>query len=793
MRSKVRNLCKTAFILTAILGSASVSMGLNTNQAHADGKTPSKIDSKTPFPDGTKQGLLLSPDTEDTPVSVNYTGDSAKNVTLKTIKAGGGTYASFNQKYGSQLASFSMATGDSELKGISFTAQYGVVGKTTSGDPVTAKVEISNMQRALSWQNGNINSSVYSPGIEFSNNLYNGFDTKGIQSMDFKITFTDQKTNKDIEFNKDAYISWNSLNPNATNQYGHGHAVEAVAYLNNDGNNDSYITKDSVIGQYKSPLDSSLTLTGGATTPNQSYDTILAEDAIGAVGFNKHSVSYPLTGTTQEFSINSLNPSLFGAAPDLSKSNGQDYWFAPSTATVFTPTPEKPTKKVVDPDTKADMDKQTVKDGQKLQYQVSQKVGYLGQDTLERYTAMDWKDKLPAQFTYKSAYLVDEKGNKVTADTFKADSKSDSNSSSSSNASSSSASSSSNSSSSSSSNSSSSSSSNNSSSSDNSKTTDWAGTATFDKATNTVDYSASADFLKAMPMNGETYTLVIDGVVDSGGKASTLTNTGDVIIDGNSQETNTVTDNTVPPTASTLSKTVTDTSGKTGTTGNVEVGKDYSYTLTADITDKYAINSLDISDPLASVQEYKGATVTSDGKDVTSDGTLSFDKSTNTVDWKAKTPKDFSGKKLLMKITVQLNKDADLSKYIGTDGKISIPNVATLDVDGSKTPSNPTSVTPPTVKPTAHKFVQLTGDTPDSTGTDSDSTSDSTDNNSSSSSDSNNSSSNDTSESKDSDNSSSNDTSESKNSDTSSSSNSNSDSNASSSTKTSNSDSTSTK
>ncbi|KIO93694.1 putative cell-wall-anchored protein SasA (LPXTG motif) [Levilactobacillus brevis] len=286
---------------------------------------------------------------------------------------------------------------------------------------------------------------------------------------------------------------------------------------------------------------------------------------------------------------------------------------------------------------------------------------------------------------------------------------------------------------------------------------------------------------------------MIDGVVDSGGKASTLTNTGDVIIDGNSQETNTVTDNTVPPTASKLSKTVTDTSGKTGTTGNVEAGKDYSYTLTADITDKYAINSLDISDPLASVQEYKGATVTSDGKDVTSDGTLNFDKSTNTVDWKAKTPKDFSGKKLLMKITVQLNKDADLSKYIGTDGKISIPNVATLDVDGSKTPSNPTSVTPPTVKPTAHKFVQLTGDTPDSTGTDSDSTSDSTDNNSSSSSDSNNSSSNDTSESKDSDNSSSNDTSESKNSDTFSSSNSNSDSNASSSTKTSNSDSTSTK
>lgn len=708
MRSKVRNLCKTAFILTAILGSASVTMGLNTNQVKADSKTPSKIDSKTPFPDGTKQGLLLSPDTDDTPVSVQYTGDTGKNVTLKTIKAGTGTYASFNQKYGSQLASFSMATGDSELSGISLTAQYGVVGETTSGDPVTAKVEISNMKRAVSWQQGNINTTVYAPGVEFSNNLYSGFDSKGIQSMDFKITFTDQKTNKDLEFNKDAYLSWNSLNPNATNQYGNGHAVESVAYLNNDGNNDSYITKDSVIEQYKSPVDSSLTLTGGVATPNQSYDAAAAEDALGAPGFNKHSVSYPLTGTTQDFSVNSFNPSLFNASPVLSKSNGQDYWFAPSTATVFTPTPDKPTKKVVDPDTKADMDKQQVKDGQKLQYQVSQKVNYLGKDTLERYTSMDWKDKLPAQFTYKSAYLVDAKGNKVTADTFKADSKSDSNSSSTSNASSSNS----NSSSSSSSNSSSSSSSNNNSSSDNSKTADWAGTATFDKATNTVDYSASSDFLKAMPMNGETYTLVIDGVVDSGGKTSTLTNTGDVIIDGNSQETNTVTNNTVPPIASKLSKTVTDTSGKTGTTGNVEAGKDYAYTLTADITDKYTINNIDISDPLAAVQEYKGATVTSDGKDVTSDGTLAFDKATNTVDWKAKSPKDFSGKELSMKITVQLKKDADLSKYIGSDGKISIPNVATLDVDGSKTPSNPTSVTPPTVKPTAHKFVQLTGDTP---------------------------------------------------------------------------------
>lgn len=378
MRSKVRNLCKTAFILTAILGSASVTMGLNTNQVKADSKTPSKIDSKTPFPDGTKQGLLLSPDTDDTPVSVQYTGDTGKNVTLKTIKAGTGTYASFNQKYGSQLASFSMATGDSELSGISLTAQYGVVGETTSGDPVTAKVEISNMKRAVSWQQGNINTTVYAPGVEFSNNLYSGFDSKGIQSMDFKITFNDQKTNKDLEFNKDAYLSWNSLNPNATNQYGNGHAVESVAYLNNDGNNDSYITKDSVIEQYKSPVDSSLTLTGGVATPNQSYDAAAAEDALGAPGFNKHSVSYPLTGTTQDFSVNSFNPSLFNASPVLSKSNGQDYWFAPSTATVFTPTPDKPTKKVVDPDTKADMDKQQVKDGQKLQYQVSPKSQLLG-------------------------------------------------------------------------------------------------------------------------------------------------------------------------------------------------------------------------------------------------------------------------------------------------------------------------------------------------------------------------------------------------------------------------------
>lgn len=728
MRSKVRNLCKTAFILTAILGSASVTMGLNTNQVKADSKTPSKVDSKTPFPNGTKQGLLLSPDTEDTPVSVTVSGDSTDTSKVTTIGAGKGTYASFDQKYGSQLVSLFGISNSNQLKPVVLSAQYGVVGKTTSGDPVTAKVEISNMQMGRTWETGKMSGK---PGIEFSDSLFNGFDSKGIKSMDFKITFTDQKVNKDIEFNKDAYISWNSLNPNVINQYNNGHAIEAVAYLNNDGNNNSYITSDSAIEQYNPPFDENLTLTGGSKTPKQSYDEVVAEDKLGATGFQKHSVSYLLSGTTQEFSINSIDPLEVGTDPVLSKSNPQDYWFAPSTATVFTPTPDKPTKKVVDPDTKADMDKQTVKDGQKLQYQVSQKVGYLGQDTLERYTAMDWKDKLPAQFTYKSAYLVDEKGNKVTADTFKADSKSDSNSSSSSNASSSSESSNSNSSSSSSSNSSSTSSSNNNSSSDNSKTADWAGTATFDKATNTVDYSASSDFLKAMPMNGETYTLVIDGVVDSGGKTSTLTNTGDVIIDGNSQETNTVTNNTVPPIASKLSKTVTDTSGKTGTTGNVEAGKDYAYTLTADITDKYTINNIDISDPLAAVQEYKGATVTSDGKDVTSDGTLAFDKATNTVDWKAKNPKDFSGKKLSMKITVQLKKDADLSKYIGSDGKISIPNVATLDVDGSKTPSNPTSVTPPTVKPTVHKFVQLTGDTPDATAA-SDNTSESKDTSSSS-------------------------------------------------------------
>lgn len=702
MKQCVKNSLGTLAVLSACLVGVSGNM-----QAQADQNAPTKIESKTDFPSGTKQGLLLSPDTDNTPVSVTISGDATKTAKSTTIEAGKGTYASFDQKYGSQLVSLFGISNDTQLKPVVLNAKYGVVGATTTGDPVTASVEISNMQMGHSWDTGKMTAK---PGIEFSNSLFDGFDSKGIKSMDFKITFTDKKTNKEINFDKDAYISWNSLNPNVINPYNNGHAIEAVAYLSNDGNNKSYITNDSVIEQYKSPYDNSLTLTGGSKTPKQSYDEVVAEDKLGATGFQKHSVSYLLSGTTQEFSINSINPLEVGTDPILSKSNPQDYWFAPSTATVFTPTAEKPTKKVVDPTTKADMNEKQVKDGQALQYQVSQKVAYLGKDTLERYSSMTFTDKLPAGFVYKNAYLADADGKKIEKPSTTTDS--DTNSSSSSSTSESSTAS-----------TSSSRATSESSSSSETKTTDttktatdntssdWAGTASFDKASNTVTYTASKEFLSAMKMDGETYKLIIDGTVDTSNSAKVLENQAQVAIDNKSADTNKVTNTTTPPAAGSLSKTVT-VDGKTGTTGEVTPDKAYSYQLNAKIADKSKMNSLEVSDPLEKVQTYESATVNdSTGKDITDQGTLTFDKATNTVKWVAKTPSDFSGKTINMNIKVKLNGDADLSAY-KVNGKIAIPNVGQLKTDDGTTPSNPTSVTIPTVEPSAHKSVQLTGEEP---------------------------------------------------------------------------------
>lgn len=683
---------------------------------HADKNAPNKISSKTVFPSGTSQGLLISPDTDNTPVKVTVSGYFADKYKQQQLEPGK-TYASFQKKYGSTLVSIPYEDGSgfdyTKMNETVITAQYGVIGSDkTTGDPVTAKVTLSGFQKAYRW--GSMAIPQYSPGVEISNNLYSGFDTKGLSSMNFKITFTDQKTGKDIKFDKNAYLSWNSLNGNAVNSYGHGHAVESVAYLNNNSDNTSYVTSDTLLKQYASPHDKTLTLTGGSPQPNEDSPQSIAEDILGAPGFTRHSVSYLLNGTEQEFSINSFNPIEFpDATPDLSRSNGQDFWFAPNSATVFQPTAEKPVKQVIDPATKADINDKQVKDGQNIQYQIGQKVAFLGQDTLERYSSMTFTDKLPAGFVYKNAYLADADGKKIEKPSTTTDSDTNS-SSSSSNSESSTAS------------SSSSSASSESSSNSETKTTDttktgtdntssdWAGTASFDKASNTVTYTTSKEFLAAMKMAGETYKLIIDGTVDTSNSAKVLENQAQVAIDNKSADTNKVTNTTTPPAAGSLSKTVT-VDGKTGTTGEVTPDKAYSYQLNAKIADKSKINSLEVSDPLEKVQTYESATVNdSTGKDITDQGTLTFDKTTNTVKWVAKTPSDFSGRTINMNIKVKLNVDADLSAY-KVNGKIAIPNVGQLKTDDGTTPSNPTSVTIPTVEPSAHKSVQLTGEEPNGT------------------------------------------------------------------------------
>ena len=53
-------------------------------------------------------------------------------------------------------------------------------------------------------------------------------------------------------------------------------------------------------------------------------------------------------------------------------------------------------------------------EGQEITYRVSQKVHTLGVETVSKYSALKFVDKLPAEVDYVSAWLEDAAGNKIS-------------------------------------------------------------------------------------------------------------------------------------------------------------------------------------------------------------------------------------------------------------------------------------------------------------------------------------------------------------------------------------------
>ena len=149
--------------------------------------------------------------------------------------------------------------------------------------------------------------------------------------------------------------------------------------------------------------------------------------------------------------------------------------------------PDSPIKSVVDKDGK-DINHQIVKDGDNLQYNIDQQVGVLDKTITGRYKSFSIVDKLDSNLSFKNARVIN-------LDTKKEISKS--------------------------------------------------GEITFNKDTRTVQWNASGETLKNLPLNGETYELQINAKVHIPDENSNpdsnqiIKNTATVNIENSSKDTNT--------------------------------------------------------------------------------------------------------------------------------------------------------------------------------------------------------------------------------------------------------------
>lgn len=254
-------------------------------------------------------------------------------------------------------------------------------------------------------------------------------------------------------------------------------------------------------------------------------------------------------------------------------------WISFSSATLFNVVPDKPTKTVEKGN--VDWDKKELLPGENFTYSIHQKVNTLGVDILSIYSTFKIIDMLDKNVEYVSSKLVDKDG----------------------------------------------------------KSVDEKGSYAYDSAKHTLTYTASDEFLKTgMAYNGETYTLKVNVKVKSTVKASdVITNTANVVINKNDQNTNEVTNPVKEPQIPAPKKSVvnnsgTDINGKTLLAGekiNYRVDQKVN-TLGEDILIKYTKFSM--TDNLPKEVTYAGnAYVEKDGKKVEDAKTISYDEAKHQV------------------------------------------------------------------------------------------------------------------------------------------------------------------
>ena len=567
-------------------------------------------------------------------------------------------YPSFQKEYGETNLVLEGVTTNTKVN-----IDYGKIG-TYNGKKVNIKLVLSNIHLysdTLPWNlldnnytkthfrddgykntNGAMSKSKKRTVLWISDNLFSGIVYHSTQ-MNVQLVAT-YEDGSPVQFSGDTFISFNSLNPAG------GKSTDLKGeYTHYDKMNttDWYVRKDTVLSEFKS-FYNNLNVVGGhpggsskLTQADNDFNNL--HDKLGDPKFGQGTVSFKISEANPTFVIGSSNVQT---------------WFTLSSATIFSVVPDQPEKTGVDKNGN-NVNDNMLQVGDTIQYRIKQKVNRLGVDLLAVYDRFELIDNLPKEVNYVDAHVESGTNKKF----------------------------------------------------------DVSGEVTYDKTKHQVKYAAKADTLKnRMKYNGETYELVINVKVNElANQNSVAKNQGTSIINKVEKDTNIITVYFPKIPVKEVQQNGKDVNGrndgKKGTpTAPLNAGSEVQYL----VTQKWHTKGVDaasdhykqfsIQDPIEARLTYKEGSAQvidkSKGKDITSEGTLTYDSNSRTLKWEASA--DFLSNNLLdgreiqliftAKTPLQSEKNIDNQAVVAVDNVSNKTNVVTIGVD----PNLPQVIVPKT-------------------------------------------------------------------------------------------------
>ncbi|WP_265460268.1 isopeptide-forming domain-containing fimbrial protein [Enterococcus sp. HY326] len=594
-------------LLIAVLSVVGISQTVQAARVEVDPSNPIVASNDLFIPKNPSMG-----NPNDATIEVSGTSD----YTLEGENSTTPSEAAFQQEYGSFKLKLNNRNDWSKLKVV---VDHGTVA-TYDGQPVHVKLEYSNFVKSDKEPSDFYNRGNY---LNLSKNIFSGFIFSGTSTFDVRLVVLD--SNGQAILLDNAYMGFGSLNPSGSGS-SDGAWSEGVGF-NKINTNDYYVTNDTLLEEVVNPATGSGQLLLGQRVGSADTDDWNANyDKLGAINYNRATVSFKLSGTDNVFTIYS------------GRANNDAYtWNSMTTSTLFSVEPEKPVKDVMN-DAGASINGDLVQAGQTLTYEISQKVSVLGQDLLERYSKFMIEDQLDKNVTYFSSKLVDATGKTVDAD----------------------------------------------------------GKYVYDESGHKLTYTASDKFLTEMPLEGETYRLLVTVKVnDSVADGVEINNKAMVTINNVSNSTNEVKNKVEIPKAPV--KSIQDASGSDLNGKLILSGTSFNYKVTQQVTNGNQFTSWKITDKLDANVTYNSSRLLDEsGKAVDEGGSYAYDEKSHTVTYKAS--KEFlssmkmAGQSYQLEINVTAKKDIASGTVIENtatstiNDKDQVTNKVTVTVENPKAP-----------------------------------------------------------------------------------------------------------